>query len=449
MDSGQNELPPYLGSDETGGHHRIEETDYWLLDRLRLEQSPQMELSPDFVEKYHVASYEKELIERLSISQFASNGNDKVQVPLSGQDLNDSVTLISNASLSREEVLRVIEGKASLHDTFALHELRKFKERARDNKNQENRFRALAPDQLGFQMTTGDYRINGGFATRIVADDLDNDRLWNALRKLPEEIAPDTLIGEELTISDIISQQLVLQKSSDDPMFVVDVGGLAGMSWHRLANHFKKEVSENKLVFIVTSLREDFEESLRAVSFNYERGDLDLKESSSYSFKSSKSDLTDDDVRFMLQTKDLVHHLAIDLAGLFNKKVFVGDREVSLLGNVSLINDNDAVALHSLIPSVQLPILASMLSDVGVYKTSNISTVSAQKQDHTRARTVELYRTFDILIHEFGLEHVGTAEEGSADLLAGRQLNQIFLRKLGGPKIRAFLLPDQLTGSAM
>ena len=72
MDSGINELPPYLSSKETGGHKPVDEPDYWFIDDLKYEPNkdkPVNTIDDGFASQYHLSPPERELLSSLTISK--------------------------------------------------------------------------------------------------------------------------------------------------------------------------------------------------------------------------------------------------------------------------------------------------------------------------------------------------------------------------------------------
>ena len=103
-----------------------------------------------------------------------------------------------------------------------------------------------------------------------------------------------------------------------------------------------------------------------------------------------------------------------------------------------MIADNNAVALHSRIPSLQLPLLIHLLSDRGIYFSSTFSTNMSQRQDEVSEANAELRRSWKILQKETNMELVENVEGGNHTLI-GNRLTQVIFRKPHGPKINAFI----------
>jgi len=444
MDEHHGELPPYLPSEETGGHVPADEPDYWHTDKLSLISIDDSQpIDKILIEKYELSSIEVEFLSRLQVSRFLSDGNTRENFPLTSEELVKTIELLKKLDFSEKELGMVLAGKTSLHQAVALHGLQTFEQRLEQNMMEED---FSKNSERRWDIASGDYGFNG-FATRIVYDGED-DLVWEAVRAVPENMRVEDLLGEELTLADIIQQSLSERNGSEDPVMVLDVGGLAGLSWHRLANRFKVEVEAGKLAFVVTSLSADFDNAMSLVKpmqFNAAQKDKDER----YDRSANSRNMSTTEYDFIMKTRDLVHHIKADVPALLAEKIKVGGVDYPLSGNVSLANDNSAVALHSLIPSRHLPMISSLLNGKGIYKTNIRSTFYAPKQDHFRSRDAELYRSFQILTNRCGMEQVLRAEEGSTEILEGRNLNQMFFREQGGPKIRAFLLPEQISSAKL
>jgi hypothetical protein len=439
MSDAESSQKPYLGSEKTSGHEPINHHDTSLLNDLSisLDREEITVIGSDILDADSLSGAERKLINHTGFLGFLGDETERVRLPLEGEKLHQYITLLKKISLSSEELQIILDKKMDLKMVIHLRGLRSFETRVEANKAEEE----LSINNEGrWDWSSGDYGKNGGYATHVVNPE-EPEHLWDAVRKIPENLEQDSLLGEELTIADTIQQQLDAHSGSQ-PFIFLDVGGLAGLSWYKLALHFEDYVKSGKAVFVVTSLGADFNQAMELVTQHRREpnpGEVP------YNFSPYRAGIYADDMDLIEKNRDLVHHIKTDVPGLMNRVIGVGGENISLMGNVALINDNHAVAMHSLIPSLHLPMLASLLNEQGVYKSVDTTNIFAPKPgENPYSRDAELQRAFRILEHEQGMEPVREAEAGSTPELKGVSFNHIFFRKPNGPKIRAFLLPKQL-----
>lgn len=130
------------------------------------------------------------------------------------------------------------------------------------------------------------------------------------------------------------------------------------------------------------------------------------------------------------------------MSDIFNGTVQYKDKEIPILGKVALMNDADAIALHGLIPSIQLPLMAALMSKDSIWFSRTLSTEATSTKDRLESRDIELERARQITLHDYDLEKIETVEGGSTELV-DQQVNQYVIRKTQGPKVKAFLPKDR------
>lgn len=273
-------------------------------------------------------------------------------------------------------------------------------------------------------------------------DDMRFDQVETA-KEIPKNIQFYELLGKELTIASIIHQRLEQNLGSETSLILLDVGGMLSMSWLRLAKHFEQQVYAGRVLFVSTSLGVTIDDLIdRIEGWHYKRGPLKNRR---VDFDSANQPpyFSELELDFIKNNKHLVVSAKQDLPDLLKMEVD-GHK---LLGHVALICDSFAVSVHSRVPSVHLPLLATLLDEKGVFMSFPESTVAISKEDNHISRTVELERARKILELEFGLERVINIEGGSPEL-QGLRLSTVFLRKPNGPRINAYVPRDRLLFSA-
>lgn len=134
------------------------------------------------------------------------------------------------------------------------------------------------------------------------------------------------LTGLEQYFSSIIAHQFQ-DKYPDKPVIFLDLGGMAGLSWCRLANQYKDLVAKGHLAFVVTNL-----------AF---RPEQDLKRLTT---------LTKEQLMFIKTNQHLIHYIQTDARSISKQTVLLNGQTIPLQGNVDLIHESLSVSDHSLVP---------------------------------------------------------------------------------------------------
>lgn len=132
-------------------------------------------------------------------------------------------------------------------------------------------------------------------------------------------------------------------KNGKVPAIAIDIGGMQGRSWLRLAKRFEKEVRASQAVFVVTNLFYKPEEECMYY------GDSELKE-------------------LFEGAGDLVYFLNCQVGDLRRRTLELPNGQaVSTKGNVDIINEQFSLHNWGYIPEVEIIQAASLLSPYGMY----------------------------------------------------------------------------------
>lgn len=158
------------------------------------------------------------------------------------------------------------------------------------------------------------------------------------------------LIGTEIVLhkamEKIVSERKSLGKSG--PAVFLDLGGMWGESWLRLADKFRDQIASGEVVFVVSNIYLD--PSVQETDSKYHAKPT---------------------IETVALFKDLVTYVNGDVSELKNTKIKLkSGQEISLDKNISLIHETMAL-LHTSIPEVDIPNLASMLDSDGVLMYSS------------------------------------------------------------------------------
>lgn len=225
---------------------------------------------------------------------------------------------------------------------------------------------------------------------------------WSLLKQACLDAGSDRetpdLHGVEIYLKNLIKNLL---KGADRPIVAVDVGGMLGLSWGRLAKYFEREVHESKAVFVVTNLSHITDTPLPKLE--------DVSRKEAHLFKNTKR-------------AGLVHYICATPRQLQRTQLTLPDgRVIGLRGNVALLHDYCAVTMFSHSPEDEILRLASTLSKDGSYYSYNILPPNSYHE-----------LTYDNIQRLFGLTRVETVEEGPH---AGTPLAYSVFRKPDAPKV--------------
>lgn len=150
------------------------------------------------------------------------------------------------------------------------------------------------------------------------------------------------LIGMELFFENYIEK--LFQKKVDQPVIAIDLGGMQGRSWLRLAKRFEKEVDNSKIAFIVTNLA------------------YDPKKWAEEKYPSKRYG------QIMEESGHLVHFLNLTVYKARRTSIQLKNgRKVPLQGNTDIVNERFSVHHWSYVPEIEIVEAASLLSSFGIY----------------------------------------------------------------------------------
>lgn len=334
------------------------------------------------------------------------------------------VALITELDLSQEEVAIIAAGLLSIQDVGALHGLRPFYQRAAEEKQLISH--AEIEQLMHFPCWLGDYGCHYSMITSVA--DPDEYATWWQSRTIPENYDGTQLIGTELTISHMIENRLA---QATQPFIVLDWDGMAGMSWFRLAARYEREVKKQQIVFVVSNT-------------GYDQNHINqlMERDARQPIETLSEHISRQEMEYIRHYRDLVIHVQATPAQLFTMSLPLGKRALPLLGNVGIIHEAHGMMEHSRIPSLQLPVVLSLLDRYGIFLSSTVSTIGSFRQDHYLSANAELRRTLRIMEQQ-GMERVMKVEAGSRELI-GSPLCYVVLRYPGAPKVHATILPEQV-----
>lgn len=229
------------------------------------------------------------------------------------------------------------------------------------------------------------------------------------------------IFNEDKSVEDLRSMELFLaghinslMAVKTDPILVMDIGGMAGLSWVRLAKHFEKEVKEGRIAFVVTNLIHSPEKNVNL------GGRLNQEEKS-----------------FIDKNHDLVHFQIAKPSEFRKIEVTLPDgRKVKLGGQVDIAFENLSVTPWSRAPDLDILRIGSLLSPYGAYFVPTRDTESVFSPDTKNEQTERIDGIK--LAHKqlqtiFGLKRVTHIEDGP---YLNKDLRYIVFKGKQAPDIR-------------
>jgi len=224
--------------------------------RLKSEEKTQTPTDSYIIEELELNDHEKQLAKAL----ITLHDYDFQTDTESWGSLNrESLELIKKLNLTPEQVNLILTGQVSVREMGALNQLRSFEERAHDDREFQEK---MQHREYSWQLARGDEGRRYDEATTICDVGEWGNPLYNEACHIPEDIQPHELIGVELTYADCINQLLEKKEEDDNPLIILDIGSMYGISWYRLAHHFQEEIKDGKLTFLATSLGANIDELL-------------------------------------------------------------------------------------------------------------------------------------------------------------------------------------------
>lgn len=143
-------------------------------------------------------------------------------------------------------------------------------------------------------------------------------------RAKSDEVPVNRLTGMEAFYA---SRTQELLDAGGKPVVLLDAGGMAGLSWCRLANRFRNEVAQGRAVFAVSNIAFDPARDLAYID-----------------------NFTEEEAGFIRKSSELVHYLQSDAVGLSEQVIETPQGSIPLQGNVDLINEVSSITFHSQVP---------------------------------------------------------------------------------------------------
>lgn len=247
---------------------------------------------------------------------------------------------------------------------------------------------------------------------------------------------PADLIGLENFISKQAQKLFALKE--DKPVVILDMGGMVGLSWSRIALAFQKEIKDSQIAFIVSNL------------VYQPRAHLEEESSGLNRF---------DEIPVLREAEPLVHYLNGDASDLGSQFITLPNgRKIPLAGNIDIIHERLALTYWSYVPELEILEAANLLSQYGTYLIERGKKwVGSSNCDHLKekeellsyeARREGIQLGFIEIQKRFGLMGITTIEYGD---LAGTKISNLWIfRKPDAPEVEANLasnIPVQTTAA--
>ncbi|MCR4329775.1 MAG: hypothetical protein NUV65_04505 [Candidatus Roizmanbacteria bacterium] len=242
---------------------------------------------------------------------------------------------------------------------------------------------------------------------------------------LCNEHADSLRLLEPLTLSEMFPlhglEQLYMQRinelleqgKNESPVVVLDVGGMLGHSWARLAHVFREEVQQSKVAFVVSNARFYPEFDITDFVTPRERHFLEF------------FDITKQYMHYVVGTVSKLRHLEITLPN---------GKSLPLAKNVDIINERKAASFWTNVPELVVPQIASMLSDDGLYiADSGLHILGDQLPIDAPPHEKRLFHAFTLAQENLCLDRVSRIEAGN--YIGSHIPNRMVLRKENAPLV--------------
>ena len=230
------------------------------------------------------------------------------------------------------------------------------------------------------------------------------------------------LLDTELFLERYLEKLLIVKRDSL-PVVALDIGGMMGQTWNRLANRFKNEVANSEIVFIVSNIAYYPEEHLEdEVRKRYWSSSKDMKKVGQF-LKNGRKNL--------LYVNADVSRLRRAIIKLPNGST------LPLRRGVDLVHESFSLHYWSHVPELEILQAATLLSEYGIY--------IIQRGDHwtgvygdephldwgVRADGIKL--AHEELETRFGLRKITHVEQGS---FQGGEIMPWMFRKPNAPAVK-------------
>ena len=174
------------------------------------------------------------------------------------------------------------------------------------------------------------------------------------------------------------------------PVVALDLGGVWGYSWARLAYRFRDEVKQGRMAFVVSNL-------------NLEQDEAATKRSELYFDQTQRW--------YLREGRKHMHYINGEPQVLSRSSIVLANGErIPLKGNVDLMYERFSMTFWSEIPDFEIPRAASLLSPSGLYVSKTETYVSGGTWQKERMVAVSLGRQNAEAM--FGLRQILCVEAG-------------------------------------
>jgi hypothetical protein len=258
-----------------------------------------------------------------------------------------------------------------------------------------------------YNFVLGDYGVNSYFHHGILFE-MHEGIAEEQYQQRPIEM----LSGFEVYMQSLIDKFLDLKKGKE-PVILLDIGSVAGLTWHRLANHYKEKVHEGKIAFVASSLSYTPNQEIPA--------------SRIFPVKPAEKE-------FLQETADLVHHVVGTVSQLAKQQIVLPDRrKISLQGNVDVVYESQSMTAWSTIPDIDIVKIPRLLSEYGLYFVTKMDQAEVQGDQFWKERAQAIDLAHNLLNNRYNLEKVEKVQEGRR---RGEELNYDIFKRENAPRIR-------------
>ena len=222
------------------------------------------------------------------------------------------------------------------------------------------------------------------------------------------------VVGLEQYFADLIERLLEIKKGQE-PVVAVDVGGMFGLTWSRLADHFADRIKAGEVALVVSNITRD-----PAKQRN------DPNEYKHFSF-------TEEEVALLQKTSPLLH-LISGTARLDRQQIQLPNHQILPLKHAAdIIYEYFSLTAWSKVPDLDILKMAKLLSPYGMYFTEhNVNRIirgeRTTEEKTERLTAIELARQ---QLVDYGLTRRTQVEAGK---MKGKQLRyDVFKGPLAPP----------------
>lgn len=223
---------------------------------------------------------------------------------------------------------------------------------------------------------------------------------------LQPEISPTERVGDVVHFFSRRIESLLAQKRTK-PIVMLDIGAMYATTWLELANKFKQEVLDGKIVFIATNVSLSYEE-IKVMDRPHER---ETKLRPNYS-------------ELLNEAGELVHFLVCDVSDLVNMQILLPNGEELNLGEdtIDVAHECWSISIHSLILEKDITVLIDLLGTKGI--------LMSNKKDRVRKNGGLSASEINFDIHQYADFTVGTTVKAPYNETAFNELNEMKSRGL-------------------